>query len=180
MGLCARALDQMPTLRQKTLDSLPIVIGADPVLLRGDTPKGLVKRQNRILDPVLSWATTEFRCEFKKGVGFGLVKQPDASVRRLVEEYERVTNLWTFAALDSLISLSHSLIIPLAFWRHKLSLEEACQAVRTEEDYQIRQHGWVEGAYGHGVDYQYTKQTLGAARNFLTFLEDEKTESISY
>jgi ATP synthase F1 complex assembly factor 2 len=85
-------------------------------------------------------------------------------------------NGWELAALDVLTTVTKSFITSYCLlFNHpnKINIEKAWESARLEENYQMNKWGKVEGIYGHGVDMEYVRMSLAAAKTFINFLRLE-------
>jgi hypothetical protein len=78
---------------------------------------------------------------------------------------------WKLALFEHLANHTKSVVIPLAILSDSVSLENAFKVARVDEDYQIRQWGYVEGIYGHTGDILATKIWISSARTFLALCD---------
>jgi len=48
---------------------------------------------------------------------------------------------WELAGVDGLTATAKSLVVALAVWRNRISIDDALKASRLEEDFQISEYG---------------------------------------
>ena len=94
------------------------------------------------------------------------VKQTEDTRRKIRAVLESMDD-WELAVMDTVSSVSRSLAVSLAVMHGQLEVNRAYECCRLEENYQMRKYGRVDGLFGHGIDIEYTKMKLGAARTFL-------------
>jgi chaperone required for assembly of F1-ATPase len=78
---------------------------------------------------------------------------PEQNPQSLTRQRELLCSLsgWQLAALDAMVVVTKSFTISWGLITNKLSIEQAFQAGRLEENWQISQCGRVDGVYGHGM-----------------------------
>lgn len=168
MKLACTALERIPLLRVKIIEHLMKKFHQDLVFCRApgdcDLTKGVLKRQEEKIDPILDWVQSEFG--FKPDVHYSIFggKQGDDLVKAIEERLKRTTDC-ELAAIDALASAAHSLVIPLAMIHGRLGIEEAIELIRLEEDLQVDRWGLVEG--GHDVDIADLQVQMSSAVVFL-------------
>jgi len=171
--LAVTAIDQMGTEqgRQKAIQGLLNHLRADQTLHRASAPATLVKLQKKHHDPLLDFLREQHGIELKLARGIEMEEQPPESMEKMARLLS-LQNNWVLAALDSIATLSNSLVVAWNLYADNIDLEQAYEAARCDENYQIRQYGELRGQYGHGVDIEYAKQQIAAARTFLNMLEE--------
>jgi chaperone required for assembly of F1-ATPase len=73
----------------------------------------------------------------------------------------------TLAGLDSAAHNAKSLVIACAMWKNYITLNQAIEASRTEEDYQLKFWREIRGPGGHDVDRLTMSARLSAAYLYL-------------
>ena len=89
-----------------------------------------------MLNPLLDWIEKEFGHRPSHSTNILVDNQPDEVVEAL-EKALRKANNWQLTAVDALSAASKSLVVAMAVSRGKLSIEEAIQVIRLEEDFQV-------------------------------------------
>lgn len=117
-------------------------------------------------DPLIAWVKDEFNAPMKTTTEL-TVDQPDASVDALYDAIVS-TDPWRLSAIDSVASLARSYIIGLAVERGRITAQQAYEASRLHEDYQIANWGKVEG--GHDIDQAYVSMKMSAVGTYLELL----------
>ena len=140
----------------------------DNALVRVDEPATLVQLQKKHFDPLLRHLSAVHAIDLQPTSDFG--HPPATSHTGRLGAILAAQDEWTLVAIGSVASVSRSLIVALAFLEGRLSVEEAYEACRVEENYQMRRHGIVRGVFGHTTDIEYTQMTLAAARTLLNLI----------
>ena len=52
----------------------------------------------------------------------------------------------------------------------QLDVKKGYECSRLEENFQMRRYGRVEGVFGHGIDIEYVRMKIAAARTFINML----------
>lgn len=81
-------------------------------------------------------------------------------------------NKFEISALDTIATCTKSISIALAVMHQRITVEQAWEAARIEENYQIRQYGHVEGIYGHSIDMEYVRHRVATAASLLNLLRE--------
>lgn len=168
--LTTLALDQVAKHRENMIDSMMKYCDFDSACLRDYECTSLVRLQEKHWDPVLKW--------MKEALGIEMaVTQPDDSpiiaIKQSADSRQKIQGLieemndWELAVLDSLSAVSRSLSVSLAVMYGQLDVNRAYECSRLEENYQMRRYGRVDGVFGHGVEIEYTRMKIAAARTFL-------------
>ncbi|TQD98136.1 hypothetical protein C1H46_016258 [Malus baccata] len=125
---------------------------------------GIPDQQVEKMDPLLDWVKSEFG--FKPAVYYSFLggKQEDG-LTKAIETLLKQTDDCELAAIDTIASSAHSLIIAIGIFCGKLQIEEAIELIRLEEDIQVDRWGLVEG--GHDVDAADLRVQISSATVFL-------------
>ncbi|CEO99476.1 ATP synthase mitochondrial F1 complex assembly factor 2 [Plasmodiophora brassicae] len=167
-ALVTTALDQFscPEESEKCLSKVKAHLRSDAICFRVDSPNELVEKQTEMWDPLIAWVKDEFNAPMKTTTEL-TVDQPDASVDALYDAIVS-TDPWRLSAIDSVASLARSYIIGLAVERGRITAQQAYEASRLHEDYQIANWGKVEG--GHDIDQAYVSMKMSAVGTYLELL----------
>ena len=140
----------------------------DATLVRVEDPAPLVRLQKKHFDPLLRHLASTHSIDLHPTSDFGDPPHSPTSSRlgRILAQQDE----WTLAAVASVASVSRSVVVALAMLEGRLSVEEAFEASRVEENFQMRKHGVVRGAFGHTTDIEYTHLVLAAARTLLNLI----------
>ncbi|OVA12088.1 ATP12 [Macleaya cordata] len=168
MKLACTALERVPLTRTKTIEHLMKKFHQDLVFCRSpddnDVSSEVLERQEEKIDPLLNWVETEFGFKPVVYSSFFGGKQEDGLVNA-VESLLKTTDDCELAAIDAMAAAAHSLVISIGIFRGRLTIEEAIELVRLEEDLQVDRWGLVEG--GHDVDVADLKVQISSAAVFL-------------
>jgi chaperone required for assembly of F1-ATPase len=119
--------------------------GSDLICYRAEGPKGLVTRQTKHWDPIVSWAERDLGVPMRLAVGVMHVVQDPASLDAIGSHLASFDS-WSLAGLHVMTGLSGSALLALATALGRLSPEEAWEAAHVDEDWQIAQWGQDEEA----------------------------------
>ena len=117
----------------------------DHLCYRAVKPPNLIARQVAAWDPLLDWAADVLQAPLKPTFGVIHIEQPPPSLANL---HAHVLDLGNFrlAALHDLVALSGSLILAFAVAKGRLTPDEAWEASRIDEAWQIEEWGEDEDA----------------------------------
>ncbi len=138
-------LDKVSINKQAVIDNLAEYAGTDLLCYRAERPAELVGRQADAWDPILGWAASEFKAPLKVTAGVMFVEQPEQSLANLKAELEKLS-AFELSAAHELISISGSLVVAMSVLTNHLSVEQAWEACRVDETFQIEQWGADEEA----------------------------------
>ncbi|KAI7730753.1 hypothetical protein M8C21_017498 [Ambrosia artemisiifolia] len=168
MKLACTALERVPLTRPKIIENLIARFNQDLVFCRAPDDNvltsGVHELQVKKIDPLLKWVESEFGFKPVVYSSFFGGKQEDGLIKA-VENVLKNTNDNELAAIDALASASHSLIISIALFRGRLTIQDAIELIRLEEDMQVEKWGLVEG--GHDLDVADLKVQISSAAVFL-------------
>jgi chaperone required for assembly of F1-ATPase len=117
--------------------ALTAAYGASDLLCyRATGPAELVAAQARQWDTLLAWATAKYGVTLCVTAGITHVEQPAQSVERL-KRLVACQTAFQLTAFHDLVALTGSLILALAVTEGRLSVAEAWQQSRVDEDWQI-------------------------------------------
>jgi ATP synthase F1 complex assembly factor 2 len=132
----------------------------------GETDAALIALQRRRWHPVVEWARARYG---PINVATDLVIKPHPhETRERVRSELAALDAWRLTAVESLTAGCKSVLLPLALYHRRISVKDAVQAARVEEEHQIQQWGLVEG--GHDVERAHTVAQVSAASLFLWML----------
>lgn len=124
----------------------------------------LRKRQDKYYAPLLAWWKESFGSDLGVALGFGEATHPDAAYMVAEDTVDRADPFYK-AALASVVSASKSSVIALALLHRNIDVDTAFETSRVEEEFQIKEHGFVED--GHDTARIQTKVVLAAASALL-------------
>jgi chaperone required for assembly of F1-ATPase len=125
-------------------DEIEKYLGSDLMYYRAETPAGLVARQAQHWDPVLAFARERLDARFVVTAGVRFVAQPAhavAAARRAIP-----TDPWRLGAVHTIMTLTGSALIALAFTAGALTVEAAWAAAHVDEDWNLDRWGRDEPA----------------------------------
>ncbi|KJZ19064.1 ATP12 family chaperone protein [Loktanella sp. S4079] len=134
------AIDKVRTQRAEVAALLADYGDSDLLCYRAAGPQELIARQAKAWDPLLDWAAETLGARLVVGEGVMHVAQDPESLGRLRAEVEAFDD-FALAAVHDLISISGSLVLALAVTKNALSVEQAWDASRVDEHWQIEQWG---------------------------------------
>lgn len=171
MGLASAALDVVPEFRERMLDSIKRFTHTDTACIRADRPSELVAAQDKALDPIIAHATggSTARIEVTRG---GLTAHQETRTEQWVSSTVHGLDDWSLVAMDSAASCAKSVLIAIALRDGVISPAEAVEAARSEELWQSRVWGVVEG--GHDLDDADAAVRMSAANAVFRFAEMDK------
>lgn len=158
------------TKRLFTEESVLELIDSDVVILRNSANATFNALQVELHDPLIQWFEEEFgvklnitdslsNCQFHE--------QPRETMHAIFDIIKKMDN-WSFVAFGSLVESTLSVVISLALWHRKISVENAFRASKAEHLAFDAQFGEVEGSTDVRNQYLYTD--IAASTLFLHLL----------
>ena len=126
----------------------------------GDPPE-LVARQADLWDPILTWAEHRYGVSFTRVTGIMHQPQPAETLTRLSQAVAG-RSAWELAPLSPLVTISGSLLIPLAMLDDAMPAETAFDAAHLDELWQAEQ--WGEDDFALETRAAHRKDFLAAAQ----------------
>lgn len=158
-ALAFAALDIAPHFREKITSAILRFVHTDSVTVRADTPKELVEYQNEAYADVLAHATSQgAHVRVARGM---LDARQDVSVEHWIRDTVNDLDDWSLVAVDSAAATAKSALVAVALLHGAITAEQAVHAARSEERWQAKVWGTVEG--GHDLDDADTAVRLAAA-----------------
>ena len=118
--------------------------GTDLLCYRATDPAALIKRQAEAWDPLLEWADGQFgRLNVTEGVMY--IEQPKATLGKMKDAISGL-NAWQIAGFHDLVTISGSLVLALAVISNRISVDDAWNLSRVDENWQTEQWGEDEEA----------------------------------
>lgn len=170
LQLTLSSIDVVRNDKEKFIRLFRPYIQMEGTCLRATEPPGLVKLQDKHWQPLVEWVEREYNWKFNQGIGIMAPQQPIETLE-LIDECLRKENEYTLAALESIVHVAKSFVVGWAVVKRRVSLDEAFACARLEENWQISQHGKVDGIYGHTTDIEYARTRIAASRTLLNLLE---------
>lgn len=143
--LCNASIDSMPDKFEAVVEMLSDYADTDLLCHKSESPEGLVLRQTRIWDPVLTWVEQKHGLKFNQTVGILPVAQPPET-REVLKSWLNSLNKFEMMACHDLTVMSGSIIVAKAVCDNYLSASEAWEVSRVDEDWQTEQWGVDEEA----------------------------------
>lgn len=151
------AIDKVIPQRAAIIDMLAEYGDTDLLCYRAEKPEELITRQAQGWDPLLEWAAQTFGVRFAVAAGVMHVAQ-SAQVSSAMKAALNEADPFALTALHDLIMLSGSLVLALAVVHGRLSVEDAWDLSRIDENWQ--QEKW-------GADAEEAKVVQGKRTQFL-------------
>lgn len=167
-GLACAALDVIPEFGLKMQSSILRFIDTDTACIRPDTPRELVSAQNDSLDPVIEHVKKQSGCEVNVVRGTLAAPQGEGLNKWMKKVVEGLDD-WSLVAMDSATSSSKSVLVAVALRDGAVSAEDALKAARSEEMWQSKVWGVVEG--GHDMDDADISVRLSAVNMVFRFVD---------
>ena len=166
MKLATTTIDQVPDIRSTMTESMLRCLEADLACFRTADEPELLKKEEEVFAPLISWAAHELALPLDVSEELYLSHPPTALPRatQLLAEADD----WQLAALDQATNTSKSLVLALALAHGRIGADECVKAARVAEQHQIDEWGEVEA--GHDLDAADIAVRLGSASAFLRLL----------
>jgi chaperone required for assembly of F1-ATPase len=114
-------------------------LGSDLLFYRADGPQRLVERQERLWDPVLTWAGEALGARFVLAQGVMHTAQPESAIAAARAAIPN--DPWRLGALHAVTTLTGSALLALALARGHLTTDAAWDAAHVDEDWNMEQWG---------------------------------------
>jgi chaperone required for assembly of F1-ATPase len=114
-------------------------LGSDLLFYRADGPQRLVERQERLWDPVLTWAGEALGARFVLAQGVMHTAQPEGAIAAARAAIP--SDPWRLGALHAVTTLTGSALLALALARGHLTTDAAWDAAHVDEDWNMEQWG---------------------------------------
>lgn len=139
-GLANAAIDRVQPDKAAFAAGLARYAEADLACYRVEGPQGLVDRQAKEWDALLSWGQRRFDVDFKTTGGIVHVAQPPATIDRLTHAVSML-DPFRLAGLSPLVTIGGSLLAGLGVLEGAFSPEQAWDAVSVDDRWQLEQWG---------------------------------------
>jgi chaperone required for assembly of F1-ATPase len=120
-------------------DEIARYLASDLVCYRAATPRGLVERQVRQWDPIVSWARETLGARFLLAEGVMHVAQPQSTLAAAAAAIP--SDPWKLGAVHSVTTLTGSALLALALTQGRITPDEAWAAAHVDEDWNMEQWG---------------------------------------
>ena len=163
----ARERDSLTRAVLKYLDT-------DLLCYRVKEPQDLARRQKDVWDRWLAWFDEHFESPLDVTYGLDALVQ-DADTHKQIWNYIEALDEYYFTVLQTVTSLSGSIVMGLAFLEGEASPEDVFAAAELEELY----HSEIANEAEHGADpvqerrQNNLRRELAAAQKFIALLESE-------
>lgn len=140
------AIDGVATTIDAVRDEMRRYGASDAICYRADAPDNLVAQQNAVLDPVLNWSREALGAELKSVTGITYIQQSDAALAAIGRAVDAIPAPFALAATHSIMTLTGSVILALAFQQDHLEADAVWDAAHLDETYQASVWGQDEEA----------------------------------
>lgn len=139
------AIDKVTADRSATLAAILPFAETDTLCYRADPDEALFKRQQDLWEPLVCAREAASGVRFERVSGIIHRKQPDATLAKLAQELEAL-DPFTLAAVQTIASLTASLVIALAALDDGADADRLFAAANAEQDWQAELWGWEYSA----------------------------------
>ena len=168
--LVSTALDVIPNTRDRIFAAAMNFLDTDTVCIRPEHPSELVESQNKAFAPILAHLEKERHAKLNIARGSLSAPQTD-QVRDIFSRIVRELDDYSLAAMDLAAASSKSIAVAIALRDGAVSAQQALEAARSEERWQMGVWGEVEG--GHDLDEADALVRLSAANAVFRFVDME-------
>ena len=130
------AIDGVATATGAVREEMQRYGASDAICYRADAPDNLVAQQSAVLDPLLLWSQTSLGADLKTATGIMFVQQSEAALAAIARCIDEIPAPFALAATHSIMTLTGSVILALAFQRGHLDADAVWQAAHLDETYQ--------------------------------------------
>jgi chaperone required for assembly of F1-ATPase len=145
--LANTAIDGVAKDVRAVFDDILNFAGTDLLCYRASEPEGLVARQAKGWDPIISWAADVLGARFILVEGVVHQTQPRAAINGIAETLRAYATPLGLACLHTITTLTGSTLLAIAFAEQRLSAEEAWALAHLDEDWQIEHWGTDDEAF---------------------------------
>lgn len=157
--LANTAIDRIPAHRDAIVDELAGYGGADLLSYRAEDANLAIREAER-WDPWLEWARDVLGAELTITTGVTHVAQPGEALAALNRAVAALDD-WTLAGLQTLITVTGSLVLALAVTAGLLTPAQAFALSRLDEDYQAEKWGTDDEAVTRAENLAAAVETAG-------------------
>lgn len=168
-GLANAAIDRVAPDRRAFAAGLAAYAETELLCYRAAEPPELVARQNAVWDPLLDWASKRFDVSFTRVAGVMHRPQPDETLIRLSATVH-AQSPFVLAALNPLVTIAGSLVIPLALLEEAIAPDAAFDTAHLDELWQAEL--WGEDDFALEARAIHRRDFLNACR-FLNLVQDD-------
>jgi chaperone required for assembly of F1-ATPase len=167
-GLANAAIDRVSAHPLDFAAGIATYAETELLCYRAGDPPELVARQDTMWNPILTWAEHRYGVTFIRVTGIMHQPQPAETLARLSQAVAE-RDAWELAPLSPLVTISGSLLIPLAMLDDAMPAEAAFDAAHLDELWQAEQWGEddfaLEARAAHRKDFLAAAQFLDLVRN---------------
>ncbi len=160
------AIDRVETQFREVAEIVAAYGETDLLCYRAESPAELAGLQAASWDPLLDWAHETYGARLVPTAGIVPVAQGDEALARLRDAVLDAT-AYELTALHEIVSVTGSLVLGLAVSKGAKTPEEAWEASRIDEEWQIAQWGRDEEAERAALR---KRETVFEAARFLTLV----------
>jgi len=165
--LASTAVDRMPAQRAAAIDEVAGYADTELLCYRAAEPLELVRRQQRVWQPLLDWTADAYGVRLNVTIGLLPMAQPPAAVARLRERVERLDD-WSLVGVHAATTALGSVVLGLALLEARIDAGDALEASLLDELFEIERWGQdVEIERRHAT----LRRDVEAAATFLERLE---------
>ncbi|CAM9550967.1 unnamed protein product [Phaeothamnion confervicola] len=164
MTLSATTIDQTAEDPAFVVDNCMRYLATDTIcFLAADEERILLERQRARWGPLHDWLRQDVGLPLATSQGKGLLQRPEhpAAAAERCREVLEAMDPWALTAVQSVTMECKSVGIALALALRQIDVDEAFEAARIEEEFNIEVWGLVEG--GHDLDQSFARVQLTAA-----------------
>lgn len=165
-SLSFTAIDLVAGQRAQITEELAEFAQTDLLCYRVEYPESLVRRQRDCWQPLLDWAALTFDAPLAVTSGIYAIEQDGASLRALQRAIARHDD-FALTALATVVRLSGSLVIGLAFSHAHIDAAAAFDAAELDQTYELEH--WGEDAEAKALR-DAMQQELADCERFLALL----------
>jgi len=158
--LANTALDRASALRTDIVGDLAGFAGNDLLCYHAEEPEILIARQHAQWTPLLDWADATHGARLKTGHGITHVAQDADAIAALRRALEALDD-WTLTGLQTLTTITGSLVLALAVAAGRLTAAEAFALSRLDETFQTEKWGTDEDARKRAAALAAELETAG-------------------
>jgi chaperone required for assembly of F1-ATPase len=166
-GLANAAIDRVSADPEDFAANIATYGETELLCYRAGDPPELVARQAAVWDPILTWAEHRYEISFTRVTGIMHQPQPAETLARFSSAVAG-RSAWELAPLSPLVTISGSLVIPLAMLDDAMPAEAAFDAAHLDELWQAEQ--WGEDDFALEARAAHRRDFLAAAQ-FLELLK---------
>lgn len=130
------AIDGVSGAQAAVRDEMRRYGASDAICYRADTPDNLVAQQSAVLDPLLEWSRTALGADLKTATGIMYVQQSESALAAIGQAVMAIPAPFALAATHSIMTLTGSVILALAFQHGHLEADALWDAAHLDETYQ--------------------------------------------